>query len=559
MDWIQIFVYDLDVKYIWEKAMRLSCLFFLCVWTSCCFGSELLEKMSLEEKVGQVLMVHFHGETVNDDAKTLIQNAKVGGVIYYNWSNGLHSPKQVFTLSSGLQKLAKENRFSIPLLIAADQEGGVVARLQSGFTSFPGNRALGEAGDLHLAKAAAFSIGEELQAVGINMNLAPVVDVNSNPRNPVIGVRSFGDSPDTVTAFGKQFLEGFHQAQVIATLKHFPGHGDVAVDSHEDLPVIHKSKEALESVELLPFAKLASSADAIMTAHILVPALDAEHCSTLSEKTLTYLRETIGFQGVIVADSLVMEGVLKQCHSVDEASIMALNAGCDLLILGGKCLIDTRTGYELTTADVQRIHGAIVEAVKNGRISEAKLNKAVARILKLKDRYLSSQVELESTNYSDKIDTPKHRAIAQKIASLALEAVEKQSSKVAHLSEKKIFVVAPSILQNNLQSTSMPKLGKSTDVYFFNSLNPSNDEVKAVMQRAEMADVVVVCSYNAWKNPSAVAMTESLLKMKKPLVLLSLRDPLDAALFSNADLIFKSFSPTVPSIQAICDELVKKN
>jgi len=510
--------------------------------------------MSLEEKVGQVLMVHFHGETANDDAKTLIQNAKVGGVIYYNWSNGLHSPKQVSTLSSALQKLAKENRFSIPLLIAVDQEGGVVARLQSGFTSFPGNRALGETGDPHLAKVAAFFMGEELQAVGVNMNLAPVVDVNSNPRNPVIGVRSFGDHPDIVTAFGKQSLEGFKQAQVIATLKHFPGYGDVAVDPHEDLPVLHKSKEELESVELLPFVKLASFADAIMTAHILVPALDLENCSTLSEKTLAYLRETIGFQGVIIADSLVMDGVLNKCHSVDEAAIMALNAGCDLLILGGKLLAGEHRGFELTTADVQRIHGAIVKAVNNGRISETKLNQAVIRILKLKERYLN----IQSTNYSDKIDTPEHCALAQKIASLALKTVEKQPHQIARLSDKNVFVVAPGILQNSLQRSSMFKLGKSTDVYFFNSLNPSNDEIKTVMQRAETADVVVVCSYNAWKNPSAIAMTESLLNMKKPLILLSLRDPLDAALFSSADLLFKSFSPTAPSIQAICDELVKK-
>lgn len=537
--------------------MKGGLFFCLCVSTSCCFGSELLEKLSLEEKVGQVLMVHLHGETVNDNARALIHNAKVGGVIYYKWSNGLHSPQQVFTLSSDLQKLAKETRFSIPLLIAADQEGGIVARLQSGFTSFPGNRALGEAGDLSLAKAAAFSMGEELHAVGINMNLAPVVDVNSNPRNPVIGIRSFGDDPNTVTAFGKQFLEGFKQAGVIATLKHFPGYGDVAVDPHEDLPLIHKSKEELESVELLPFAKLSSSADAIMTAHILVPALDPEHCSTLSEKTLTYLRETLGFQGVIVADSLVMEGVLKKCHSVDEASIMALNAGCDLLILGGKLLTSEHTGYELTPTDVQRIHGAIVEAVKNGRISEAKLDKAVTRILKLKDRYLSPQIELKPTNYTDKIDTLKHRDLAKKIAFLALETIEKPSSKVAHLGDKKIFVVAPSILKNSLQSTSIFQLGKSTDVYFFNGLNPSNEEVQAVLQEAAMADVVMVCSYNAWKNPSAVAMTESLLNRGKPLVLLSLRDPLDATLFPSADLTLKSFSPTLPSIEAICDELAK--
>ena len=191
---------------------------------------------------------------------------------------------------------------------------------------------MGETLDPNLAKEIALSIGQELRGVGINMNLAPVVDINSNPQNPVIGSRSFGNSAEAVILFAEQALRGYKQAQIIATLKHFPGHGDTTVDSHEDLPVVHKSKEELERMELLPFAKLAASAEAIMTAHILVPAFDAESCSTLSEKTLSYLRQTIGFQGVIVSDSLVMEGVLKKCQTVDEAAIQALIAGCDLLI-----------------------------------------------------------------------------------------------------------------------------------------------------------------------------------------------------------------------------------
>ena len=180
------------------------------------------------------------------------------------------------------------------------------------------------------------------------MNLAPVVDVDSNPNNPVIASRSFGADPERVAAFGARALSGYKEAGVIATLKHFPGCGDVAVDPHEDLPVIRKTKEELERVELLPFARLASSADAIMTAHILVPALDPDHCATLSKKTLAYLREIIGFDGVIVADSLVMEGVVKQCGTVDEAAILALEAGCDFLILGGKLLVGARAGFELT-------------------------------------------------------------------------------------------------------------------------------------------------------------------------------------------------------------------
>ena len=359
----------------------LSKLLFFCLCSVPCFGSNLLKHSSLEEKVGQILMVHFHGEIANEDARTLVQDVKVGGIIYYNWSNGLTSPEQVRTLSADLQKLARE----IPLLIATDQEGGAVSRLQSGFTRFPANRTLGETADPSLAKTVALSMGKELRAVGINMNLAPVVDVHSNPKNPVIGARSFGTTPEIVIAFGKESLEGFKEAKIIATLKHFPGHGDVGVDSHADLPVLHKSQEKLEQTELLPFAKLAPFADAIMTAHILVPALDPDNCSTLSEKTLTYLREVIGFQGVIVSDSLVMDGVLKKCQSVDEAAIKALNAGCDLLILGGKLLIGEHAGFELTIADVQRIHASIVQAVKDGRVSEDKLNKSVARILKLKN------------------------------------------------------------------------------------------------------------------------------------------------------------------------------
>jgi beta-N-acetylhexosaminidase len=539
--------------------MQFKILAFFCLGTACCFGSDLLKDMSLEEKVGQILMVHFHGEMVNDDAKTLIQGVKVGSIIYYNWSNGLTSPAQVQALSAGLQQLVKENRIPIPLLIATDQEGGVVSRLQSGFTSFPGNRALKETSDPNLAKLSALAMGQELRAVGINMNLAPVVDVNSNPRNPVIGVRSFGEDPETVIAFGKKSLEGFKQAEVIATLKHFPGYGDVAVDPHEELPIIRKSKAELEQVELLPFAKLASSADAIMTAHILVPALDAENCSTLSEKTLGYLRNVIGFQGVIVADSLVMDGVLKKCHSVDEASIAALNAGCDLLILGGKLLVGEHTGFELTTADVQRIHSSIVQAVKSGRVAEEKLNRAVERILALKKRYLSSKVaNTQSPELQEKIYTSSHHALAQKIASLALHTKEKDAHKISHLSNKKILVVAPGILQTSLQNTSLFKIGKSADSYFFNGLSPSSAEIEAVKKRVEAADVVIVCSYNSWKNPPALALTQSLLETKKPVIVLCLKDPLDAAFFSDADLVLTSFSPTVPSIQAICDQLAEK-
>lgn len=532
------------------KTLALFCLY------SPCFGSDTLQKLSLEEKVGQLLMVHFHGEVPNEEARALIQDTKVGGIIYYNWSNTLDSPEQVRALSKGLQELVKANSNPIPLLIAADQEGGVVARLNKGFTKFPGNRAIGQIGDSRLAEAAAFAMGQELQAVGVNMNLAPVVDVNSNPRNPVIGVRSFGEHPEIVADLGKSALKGYREAQVIATLKHFPGYGDVAVDPHKDLPIVRKSKGELEQVELLPFARLAGSAEAIMTAHILVPALDAENCSTLSEKTLTYLREIIGFQGVIVADSLVMEGVVKKCHTVDEAAILALKAGCDILILGGKLLVGEHSGFELTVADVQRIHGAIVDAVTSGRIPETRVNQAVQKILDLKRRYIVPSVRDVELNQT--VNTEAHRAIAQEIASLALKITKNEHSPIAPFHEKKIAIFAPQLLSDSIDQTSLFKIGKMTNFCFFSSLAPSNTEIDVAKQSAKDADILLVCSYNAWKNPSQVTLIQSLMDTGKPVFLLVMRDPLDASFFPTAHLIFNTFSPSVPSIQAICDVLTKE-
>jgi beta-N-acetylhexosaminidase len=476
-----------------------------------------IEKMTLEEKVGQLLVVSFRGEEANEEARVLIQEVKVGGIVYYTWANGLHSPEQVKALSAGLQQLAE-----IPLFIAADQEGGVVSRFQSGFTTFPGNGALGETGEPALAYDAALAVGQEMRSVGVNMNFAPVVDVNCNPRNPVIGVRSFGSDAETVCAFGAEALRGYRDAEVIATLKHYPGHGDTDVDSHEKLPVVHKSLEELERVELLPFLRLASVADAIMTAHILLPALDAENCATLSAKSLKTLREN--FQGVIVSDSLVMGGVIEKSGTVDEAAIAALSAGCDLLVLGGRLLEGERAGFELTAHDIQRVANSLALAVREGRIPEERLNDAAARILSLKNRCV---------DVGGEIDWEGHRATAKKIASRALKVIENGVEALMPLSEKRIAIVAPEVLQK----TTLLSIGKLDDII-------------------ESADVLLVFSYNAWKDPVEIARIQSLLDLGKPTILIVARDPVDATLFPRANLILMTFSPTEPAIQAALDSIV---
>jgi beta-N-acetylhexosaminidase len=345
------------------------------------------DNMTLEEKAGQVLMPHFIGEIANDDARTLIQEAKVGGFIYFSWANGLYNPEQVKKLSDSLQALA-----SRPLLIAIDQEGGRVEQLckqGTGFTHVPSSLEVGTVKEPAFAKSVAEQVGKELKAVGININFAPVVDVNSNPMNPVIGNRSYGSDPKQVVRFARQAILGYHQAGVFVTLKHFPGHGDTVTDSHLALPTISRPMSSLEEVELVPFKELAPIADLVMTGHLLVPAMDKEHCVTLSKKWIDYLRNEIGFQGVIITDSLVMQGVLQQTKTIDEAAIQALIAGCDIVLLGGGPIgnyVGDMRQLGASVQDVLRVQQAIVAAVRSGRISETRLNEAVDRVLKLKER-----------------------------------------------------------------------------------------------------------------------------------------------------------------------------
>lgn len=497
---------------------------FLQTATVCAYDSRTL---SLEEKVGQLLLVHFLGEKVTEDAKKLVCELKVGGVIYFTWANGLNSKAQVQSLSRDLQNLSK-----IPLWIAVDQEGGVVGSLKEGFTTFPGNKALAMTGDPILAKEVAFAIGKELRSVGINMNFAPVVDVNVNPRNPTIGLRSFGEDVESVIVFGRETILGYHEAHVLTTLKHFPGHGDVQVDSHDALPIVSKSRQEIEEVELLPFTKLASLTDAIMTAHIMLPALDEKACATFSSTLLGYLRQNIGYSGLIISDSLIMKAALSGGLSVEEAAIRALNAGCDLLILGGR-LFHSCDLCELSFSDVKKVHQAIVQAVRQRRISEERIDEAVSRSLKKKEIYFQCQQE------PFLVDETAHKHLAQKVAKLSIKSTIR---KPVDVQGKKVVFFAPSILQK-----VFPQEGN------FCSLNPSKDEIEQSKALASTADVLFVSSYNAWKYPAQIQWIQSLMELGKPVVLWVTRDPLDAELFPEADETVLLYSPTFFSLQAAGD------
>lgn len=383
------------------------------------FISASIENMSIEVKVGQLLMVHFNGATVNDEAQALIEKAHVGSFIYYQWANELSSPKQVQELSRGLQKIAQTTAHRIPLFIATDQEGGRVSRLKRGFTAFPSNQEIGLINDPQLSGKCSEAIGSELKAVGINMNLAPVADVNSNPTHSFIGTRSYGPNPFNVSKNVLQAVRGYHKANVVPVLKHFPGIGDVQIDSHVDLPILNKSLDELLKVELIPFLESIRESPAIMTAHLLLPQIDPVNCVTHSSIILQkLLREKFGYRGLIMSDSLVMEGVLKGSKSIEDAALKAIQAGCDIIILGGRQLLEHQKDYELKIEDILKIHARLVSAVKNGEVSAKRLDESVTRIISLKKKFgLWSAPNPTEEDISANIMTTKHRQLVEEIAS----------------------------------------------------------------------------------------------------------------------------------------------
>lgn len=514
---------------------------FILMCSFLCF-SLLKGEMTLEEKVGQLLIVHFNGSEVNQEAEKLIQEAYVGGFIYYNWANQLDSPQQVQALSQGLQALSQK----VPLWIVVDQEGGAVNRLKKGFTIFPGNYALGRTQKPLLAEKSAYAIGRELKIVGVNVNLAPVVDVNSQPLNPVIGIRSFGEDPQAVTEWGEYALKGYQRAGVLAALKHYPGHGDTTIDSHDSLPTVKHTQARLEEVELYPFTRLSPLSDAILTSHLFVPALDPRNPVTFSSTIVKdRLRDQMQFEGLIMTDSLVMQGLLDQCFTIEEAAIRAFEAGHNLILLGGKQLLTHQNGLELNPDDVIRIHRALVAAVKEKRISQARLDESVNRILRMKEKYCavttSSLLELDQIR-------KENQQLAQQIAEASVSILQQKLP--LPISLEKVVVIAPQFLKEEIEKTTL--LGKNTEIEYFETL-PS----KKCVEKCLKADYTIICSYKSWKNKDLVKSFEELLKASQHAIMFIVGDPYDAELFPDADMLVETCSPSSASLQTALNLIQK--
>jgi beta-N-acetylhexosaminidase len=326
-------------------------------------------------RTGQRFLVGFDGFEASPDIKRLIREYRVGHVILF--SRNVGEPEQVAELVKELQSCARDAAYDLPLLISIDQEGGRVARLQRPWTLWPPLRALGRIGDDDLSLRMGSAMATELSACGIHWNNAPVMDVDTNPANPVIGDRSFGDDPDLVSRLGVAMIRGLQGGKVAACAKHFPGHGDTETDSHLDLPVVHHPRSRLEEVELAPFkAALQAGVATVMTAHMLVPELDEELPATLSPRVIVeLLRHQMNFEVAVISDDLEMNAVAKH-WGPSEAAVLAAKAGCDILSI-----------CEHHDAQVEGIE-AVVRAFEAEEIPWSDMDAAEARIRRLKQRFL---------------------------------------------------------------------------------------------------------------------------------------------------------------------------
>jgi len=344
--------------------------------------------MTIEEKIGQMVIVGVDGYTIDNNTKTMIEKHHIGGIILFG--RNVQNAEQLLNLVNSL-KIANSKNY-IPLFISVDEEGGRVSRMPDELIELPSNKVIGQINSEDLSYKIGSLLAEKIKAFGFNMNFAPVLDVNSNPQNPVIGDRSFGSDKNVVSRLGIKTMAGLQANYVIPVVKHFPGHGYTSVDSHIGLPFIGHDMTRLANLELVPFKKaIDNQADAVMIAHILLNKIDAENPASLSKTIITdILREQLSFKGVVITDDMTM-GAIAENYNITDAAVLSVNAGSDIILV---C-----HGYDNATAVIE----ALKKAVEDGAVKKERINESVYRILKLKDKYkltddVKGSVDIEKIN-----------------------------------------------------------------------------------------------------------------------------------------------------------------
>lgn len=355
--------------------------------------------------IGQLIIAGFDGHSLPGDLRTLAREFDLGGVILF--SRNVSEPEQVAEIAREARALTRE----LPLWVSTDQEGGRVARLKSPFTVWPPMRTLGRSGDDRLAERFGRALAAELRAVGISLDFTPVLDILTNRDNPAIGDRALAERAEDVARLGAVLVRALQDEGIAACGKHFPGHGDTSVDSHHDLPLVEHPPDRIDRVELVPFrAAIEAGAAGIMTAHLLIPALDAERPATLSPAIVSgMLKQSLGHPGVVFTDDMGMGAIAKR-YGAPEATVAAVAAGCDVVLLCG-------TGQEL---QVQALE-ALIHALEDGTLPLARVEDALARHRRVKERFLADPRPLPLTGSALRtlLGRDEHQAVADEMARFA--------------------------------------------------------------------------------------------------------------------------------------------
>lgn len=515
-----------------------------------------LATLTLEQKIGQLLLVSVGGQEVTEYDCRLIQQLNPGGIVYVG--SNIITPAQTRTFSAGLQACAEHSAPSLPLLIALDHEGQYVTRFDSGATIFPPALALGATGNPDYAYQAALAGGQELMYSGVNMVLGPVADVLTNYDNTVISQRAFGGAPQQVALFVAQAVHGYLDAGIIPVLKHFPGHGGVASDSHAVLPVDEASLETLTSTYLLPFASgIQMGAPVVMSSHVAFPGVDERgRPATLSNPTLRLLQDTLDFSGVIVSDSMGMGAITNGGGwAVPDASFLAIKSGVDLLLI-----TSTEQAYETKAR--------LLEAVAVGELSQVRLDEAVRHILTLKTTFGLAAFPLQEAptpNWDGDI------GLAREIGAQAVTLYHNDNQLIPlPIIPQNILIIGPPdgwglypLLTNTLTEAGHR-------YYRVEYSGPWNGPISErgnldwIPNLAVNYDLVLMLTWDAhvsflsYGDTWQIELANRLLAGSKPLIIVALKSPVDLLDFPNAPAFLATFGTTRGQLQRLVDVLVSK-
>lgn len=517
-----------------------------------------LGALPLELQVGQVFAVGFPGETANEDILDLIRRHHVGSIILF--SRNIRSAEQVLSLTTTLQHAAREAGHPAPLLIMTDQEGGLVRRLGIDSTTFPGNMAQGAADSEELTFEVTRAAGRELAAQGINMNLAPVVDINSNPGNPVIGVRSFGEDAVRVARLGVAAAKGYSAGGVLPVLKHFPGHGDTATDSHLALPILPFTRERLDRVELVPFTRgIAQGVECVLTAHVALPALlpgqsaaAADLPASLSPTVVRgLLRGSLGFSGVAMTDCLEMNAVAEGA-GVARGAVLALDAGNDIVLVSHR-------------ADRQRAAlDAVRAALHAGIIAPERIREAAARVLSLKRKYLRWE-QLPTQSGLEVVGSADHRALARRAFAASTTVVRDRTGllplRLAHDARLLIALILPSAVTMASDSVVDADALLASVRHFhpasqlFRVLPGAEEGLDAATSAAASVDTVVLVTINSHNDARQRVAAERIAEAARVVVGVAACDPYDASALPEVGTFLASYEYSPPALAAAVEVL----